>query len=91
MTQQTNQKQQWARIVAKAFADVSFKARLIAEPRAVLIEEGVELDEDMEYSVVEELEKQVVLILPQKPAAGGIIETGEVRRSAFIFRSSGWS
>lgn len=86
MTQQTDGQKQWAKIVAKAWADEKYKARLLAEPRAVLAEEGVELDEDMEYTVVEELEKQVVLILPQKPTAGGSIDAGEMRRSAWFFR-----
>jgi hypothetical protein len=86
MTQRTDQEKQWAKIVARAWADENFKKRLLADPRAVLAEAGVDLEKDMEYSVVEELEKQVVLILPQKPAAGDSVETGEMRRSAWFFK-----
>jgi len=85
MTNQTNKEKQWGKIVARAWADENFKAQLLAEPRGVLAEAGVELDENLEYSVVEQLEKQVVLILPQKPAVGGGVEMGDVRRSAWFF------
>ena len=86
MAEQKDQRKQWSKIVARAWADENFKARLKAEPRTVLAEAGIELDDDMKYTVVEELEKQVVLVLPHKPAPGNNVESGEMRRAAFIFK-----
>ena len=86
MAEQNDQRKQWSRIVAKAWADENFKARLKAEPGIVLAEEGIKLDDDMNYTVVEELEKQIVLVLPHKPAPGNNVEYGEMRRAAFIFK-----
>jgi len=85
MAEQKDQRKQWSKIVARAWADENFKARLKAEPRAVLAEAGIELDDDMKYTVVEELEKQVVLVLPHKPAPGNSGESGEMRRAAWFF------
>ncbi len=86
MAEQNDQRKQWSKIVARAWADENFKARLKAEPRIVLAEAGIRLDDDMNYTVVEELEKQIVLVLPHKPATGNNVENGEMRRAAFIFK-----
>ncbi len=86
MPQQSNQQKQWAKIVAKAWADEDYKARLLADPKAVLAEAGVELDTDLDYTVVEAAENQVVLVLPYNSSASSSTQDGEERRSAFLFK-----
>jgi len=85
MTHQTEQQKQWARIVAKAWADDDYKARLIADPKAVLAAENVEFDHSMDFTVVEAAENQIVLVLPPKSSSHEPAQEGEERRSAWFF------
>jgi hypothetical protein len=55
---------QWSQLVARAWADPAFKARLLADPAAVLKENGLELPPGMEIKVVEDSEKVLHLPLP---------------------------
>ena len=71
------QAKQWAKIVAKAWADEAFKQRLIDEPAAVLAEEGMEVQEGVELKVVEATENQSWLVLPPKPEEAEIEEGAE--------------
>jgi len=82
VTQQAKQQKQWANIIAKTWADDDYKARLIAEPKVVLAEEGVELDDDLDYAVVEAAENQVVLVLPSQRIATASPGEVEERRAA---------
>jgi len=86
MAQQTEQQKQWAKIVAKAWADENYKARLLAEPKVVLLEEGVELNEEVSYKVVEAAANQVVLVLPAQADVLSSTNEGEERRSAWLFK-----
>ena len=55
MTKQERfQQKQWGQIVAKAWADADFKARLVADPQAVLREHGIEPEPGIELRVVED-------------------------------------
>lgn len=58
----------YTHIVGKAWADEEFKRRLIADPKAVLREEGIEIPDDVEVRVVENTEKVFYLSLPPKPS-----------------------
>ncbi len=64
----------WARIVAKAWADESFKKRLIADPKAILKEQGLEVAPDVQLKVIEDTENLHHLTLPPKPAEGELSE-----------------
>ena len=61
----------WAKIVAQAWADETYKARLLAEPAAVLREEGLEVPADKAIRIVENTDAQVHLILPALPPDSG--------------------
>jgi hypothetical protein len=54
-------------VIAEAWADPGFKARLIAEPRTVLAEHGVDLPANVEIRAVENTDNVVYLALPPKP------------------------
>ena len=55
------------RVIAKAWADEDFRAALMADPRAALAAEGIELPEGVTLNVVENSEQVLNLVLPQKP------------------------
>ena len=81
MAEQNEQAKQWAKIVAKAWADESFKLRLMGDPSSVLTEEGMEMPEGVDIKVVEATDKQAWMVLPQKPEDGKI-EDGMERLTA---------
>ena len=58
---------QWSQIVAKAWADAKFKQRLLADPAAVLKENGIEVPPGVTVKIIENSEKVVHLTLPAKP------------------------
>lgn len=60
---------QWGQIVAKAWTDESFKQRLLADPHAVLKEQGLAAPAGVQLRVVENTSQQIYLVLPPKPAA----------------------
>jgi hypothetical protein len=56
MTKQERfQQKQWGQIVARTWADAEFKARFIADPKAVLREHGIEPEAGVEFRVVEDV------------------------------------
>ncbi len=58
----------YGKVVAKAWSDPDFKAKLLADPKTVLKENGLEFPQDVEILVVENTEEIVHLILPPEPA-----------------------
>ena len=84
MAEQNEQQKQWAKIVAKAWADEDYKQRLMDDPAAILTEEGMTLSEGVEIKVVEATEKQAWIVLPPKPE-GEKIEEGAERLAAKWF------
>jgi hypothetical protein len=62
----------YGKIVAKAWQDAEFKAKLMADPKSVLKENGVEVPERSEVKIVENTDKLVHFTLPPKPNEGNI-------------------
>ncbi|MBI5524048.1 MAG: NHLP leader peptide family natural product precursor [Desulfarculus sp.] len=58
----------WAKVVAKAWADESYKAKLIKDPAAVLKTEGLEIPQGVQLKVVEDTNSLRHLVLPALPA-----------------------
>jgi len=58
----------WGQVVARAWSDEAFKRRLLAEPGAVLREQGVDVPPGVEVRVVENTDAVVHLTLPRPPA-----------------------
>jgi hypothetical protein len=57
-----------AEIIAKAWEDKAFKARLLKDPRSVVEElSGEKLPQEMKVSVFEENATSVCLVLPRSP------------------------
>ncbi len=70
--QQRIQDKQWSRIVAKAWADDTFKDRLLADPKAVLLEHGFETTHEVcvrsdDTTEVQSAGEILYLTLPPRP------------------------
>jgi hypothetical protein len=59
---------QWGQLVARAWGDEAFKARLLAEPGPALAEQGIQLPLGVEVRVHENSPTVVHLTLPPAPA-----------------------
>lgn len=76
-----------AKIVARAWADEAFRARLKADPRAVVAEEtGIKVPESVTVEVLEETPEKAYLVIPSNrmaisdddlDVAGGYEQQGE--------------
>jgi hypothetical protein len=73
---------QWSKVVAKAWADESYKERLIEDPGTVLREEGLDVPEGITLRVAEDTETERTLVLPPPPEEGGEIQNLEERLAA---------
>ena len=62
------QAQAYGKIIARAWADPAFKAKLIADPSAVLTAEGGTLPAGVSVKVVENTDTTFHFVLPAKPA-----------------------
>jgi hypothetical protein len=60
---------QWSELVARAWDDPAFKARLLADPAGVLKEQGLAVPPGITLKVVENTDKVLHLTLPVKPSA----------------------
>ena len=65
-----------AEIIARAWKDESFKAKLLKDPKVVMQEEvtklgGPRLPEDIKITILEESPKNVYMVLPATPLTKG--------------------
>jgi hypothetical protein len=58
----------YGQLVARAWADEAFKARLLAEPAAVLAEHGIPVPAGVEVRAVENTDQVLYLALPPQPS-----------------------
>jgi len=56
-----------SQIIAKAWSDADFKARLLADPAETLRTEGIEFPAGVKVKAVENTSEQFYLVIPQKP------------------------
>lgn len=63
------QEKQWGLIVARAWADDAFKARLLTDPKSVLRENGLEPPAGAEVRIVEDTPEVRHFVLPASPTA----------------------
>src|SRR5262249_8016021 len=66
--------EQWSQIVAKAWADASFKQRLLSDPHAVLKEHGIEVPGGLQVRVMENTDSVRHVILPTKHSTDELSE-----------------
>ncbi len=56
-----------AKVIARAWSDSGFKAKLMENPEETLQAEGIELPAEMKITAVENTEEQYYLVIPPKP------------------------
>src|SRR5262249_21352209 len=64
----SEQQKVWGQVVAKAWADAAFKARLLADPKAALKEQGIVVPEGVQIQVHENTATTFNAILPTEPS-----------------------
>ena len=62
-----NSNPQMSHIIAKSWSDAGFKARLLADPMATLVEEGVTIPEGIEIRACENTKQVFNLVIPSRP------------------------
>ncbi|MHB1422776.1 MAG: NHLP leader peptide family RiPP precursor [Gemmataceae bacterium] len=87
--QQRFQEKQWSQIVARAWADEAFKARLLSQPQAVLREHGLEMAPGIEVRIVEDAREVRHFVLPANPV--GELTEEELSPTAGADSFSGFS
>jgi hypothetical protein len=83
--------QAWGKVVARAWSDELFKKRLLADPAAVLKENGIEVPKEAAVKVVENSAKVVHLILPGRPAELSETELDQIAAGAIPCPLPRWS
>jgi hypothetical protein len=63
----TSIKSAWPQVVGQAWADEEFRRRLLANPKGVLDELGVEVPAGHRIELVEDTPAQTFLVMPRKP------------------------
>ena len=58
---------QYGKVIAKAWREPAFKAKLIADPRAILAEAGVAIPAGVTVKVLEDTATHLNFVLPPKP------------------------
>ena len=59
----------YGKVIAKAWSDTAFKSRLLSNPKAVLIEAGVEVPAGVSVKVVEDTETTRISFFRRHPRA----------------------
>jgi hypothetical protein len=77
---------EWAKVIAQAWVDEEFKAKLLADPKAVLKAAGIEFPENIKLNIAEAKEDELNLTLPLKPAD----VTGSVEEIHERMQASTW-
>ncbi len=57
----------YGQLIAKAWTDEEFKARLKADPKAAMKEAAIDVPEGVEIEVVESTQEKAYLVIPPKP------------------------
>jgi hypothetical protein len=68
MKKTIEERKEYAKIIAQAWVDEEFKAKLLADPATVLKENGIEIPEGMTVKVVEQKDNEIQIPLPPRPA-----------------------
>ena len=77
-----NEQQTYNQIIAKCWTDESFKQSLIDDPKTVLAEFGVKIDDSVKLRVLEDSDDEKILVIPAKPSDADIGEILEGRKAA---------
>ncbi len=71
-----------SKVIARAWTDAAYKAKLLSDPRAALAEAGVEIPEGVTVKVVENTADIQHLVLPVAPDNAKELSLDQVNRLA---------
>jgi hypothetical protein len=71
------QGKKYAKLIAKAWSDASFKERLLADPRAVFEDEEIKVPQGVDIKVVEQTDTQIFFVIPRPPENVNILDAEE--------------
>ena len=86
---QEQQSKKMSQIVAKCWADDSFKQQLLAEPLATLKAEGIELPDGLAVKVLDNTANVFHLVIPAKPTELSDIDLEHVAGGYNIYMPPG--
>jgi Nitrile hydratase, alpha chain len=66
-----------AQLITQAIQNPAFRQKLLADPKAVLAEQGLEVPADVQINVVQETPSQYYLVLPALEASEGVTELSD--------------
>ena len=78
----TEQKNQLATLFAACWKDEALKARLMADPKAVLAEHGMDVPDGMDVKVVENADNCVHITMPAAPTGHLTLSDEELSNAA---------
>ena len=78
----TEQKNALAQLFAACWKDEALKARLMADPKAVLAEYDMPVPDNLDVKVVENADDCVHITLPAPPAASGELSDDDLEKAA---------
>ncbi len=74
----TEQRNALAQLFAACWKDDALKARFMADPKAVLAEQGMDVPDGIDVNVVENTDNTVHITMPQAPAGAGELSDEEL-------------
>ena len=72
----------WDQVVARAWTDGDFKAKLLSDPRSVLAEHGIHIPDTTDVRVVEDTMERRHLLLPVAPDNASAMSTEDLEKAA---------
>ena len=78
----TEQKNQLASLFAACWKDEALKARFMSDPKAVLVEHGMDVPDGMDVKVVENADNCVHITMPAPPSGHMELSDGELSNAA---------
>ncbi len=74
----------FAKVIARAWSDDAYRAKLLSDPRAALNEVGVTIPENVTVRVVEDTEETRFLVLPKPPPQAGDQSLADLEQEAGV-------
>ncbi len=71
-----------AQVIARAWSDPDFKARLLNDPRAALVGYGVDLPAGLNLKIVENTTDTIHIVLPATPSQAGDLSDEDLQNLA---------
>ncbi len=78
----TEQRNAMAELFAACWKDEALKARFMSDPKAVLVEHGIDVPDNIDVNVVENSDNTVHITMPKAPAGATELSDAELAGAA---------